>query len=101
MKSRLVAARGCRMHYWADPRWPSGNSNKPPVPGTVLDEAMIMGRVAESLPAATEDDLRDMDRGVQLTTNEVKGRNTWIVWTGGNDRFWDYMASHMTGRLIF
>src|SRR5690606_40778530 len=22
----------------------------------------------------------------------VKGRNNWIVWTGGNDKFWDYMS---------
>jgi cytochrome c5 len=70
-------------------------------PGAVLDEAMITGRAAESIPAATEDYFRDMDRGVQLTTNEVKGRNTWIVWTGGNDRFWDYMASHSYGALDF
>ena len=26
---------------------------------------------------------------VALTPDEVKGRNMWIVWTGGNDRFWD------------
>ena len=69
----------------------------PPAPGTALDEAMIMGRTAESLPAAAEDYFHDMDRGVPLTTNEAKGRNTWIVWTGGNDRFWDYMASHSYG----
>ena len=29
--------------------------------------------------------------------NEVRGRNTWIVWTGGNDRFWDYMANNTFG----
>ncbi len=70
-------------------------------PGTVLDEAMRAGRTAESFPAADEDYLRDMDRGEQLTANEVKGRNTWIVWTGGNDRFWDYMAGHTFGSLDF
>ena len=30
-----------------------------------------------------------MDGGIQLSPDEVKGRNAWIVWTGGNDRFWD------------
>ncbi len=30
-----------------------------------------------------------MDNGVQLTPDEVKGRNMWLVWTGGDDRFWD------------
>ena len=70
-------------------------------PGAVLDEAKQVGRQAESFPAADEDYFRDMDKGAQLTPNEVKGRNTWIVWTGGNDRFWDYMASHSFGALDF
>src|SRR5262249_10831491 len=79
----------------------TGCGKKPPEPGTVLDEALKVGRTAESFPAADEDYFRDMDRGGQLTTNEVKGRNTWIVWTGGNDRFWDYMATHSYGSLDF
>src|SRR5712692_1387636 len=70
-------------------------------PGKVLDEAMKAGRKADSLRAADEDYFHDMDRGEQLTANEVKGRNTWIVWTGGNDRFWDYMAGHTFGSLDF
>jgi hypothetical protein len=55
---------------------------------------MKMGRAAESFPAAAEDYFHDMDRGVQLTPSEVKGRNTWIIWTGGNDYFWHYLASN-------
>ena len=78
-----------------------GCGKKPPKPGTVLDEALTAGRTAESFPAADEDYFHDMDRIVQLTTNEIKGRNTWIIWTGGNDRFWDYMASHAYGSLDF
>ncbi len=70
-------------------------------PGKVLDEAMKAGRKADSLRAADEDYFHDMDRGVQLTANEIKGRNTWIVWTGGNDRFWDYLATHSLGSLDF
>jgi hypothetical protein len=42
-----------------------------------------------------------MDGGVALTVNEIKGRNNWIVWTGGNDRFWDYLANHSAGALDF
>ena len=30
-----------------------------------------------------------MDGGGGLTREEIQGRNTWLVWTGGNDRFWD------------
>ena len=48
-----------------------------------LDEAMRAGRSAASFPAADEDYFHDMDGGVALTPDEVKGRNTWIVWTGG------------------
>ena len=76
-----------------------------PQPGTVKDEAMRAGRTAASFPAADEDYFADMDGGykrasdpsVQLNKNEVEGRNTWIVWTGGNDRFWDYMANNTFG----
>ena len=53
-------------------------------PGTVLDEAKQAGRTAESFPAADEDYFREMDKGVTLTPDEVKGRNMWLVWTGGN-----------------
>ena len=46
-------------------------------------------RTAASFPAASEDYFHDMDGGVGLTPEEIQGRNTWLVWTGGNDRFWD------------
>jgi hypothetical protein len=61
-------------------------------PGSVQDEAMRAGRAAASFPAADEDYFHDMDGGVALTPDEVKGRNTWLVWTGGNDRFWDTIS---------
>ena len=34
---------------------------------------------------------------VTLNAAEARGRNTWIVWTFGNDRFWDYMSNHTFG----
>ena len=34
-----------------------------------------------------------MDGGIPLTPDEVKGRNMWIVWTGGNDRLWDKLTN--------
>ncbi len=63
---------------------------KAPEPGTIKDEALMAGRDAKSFPAADEDYFKAMDGAVALTANEVKGRNNWIVWSGGNDRFWDY-----------
>ena len=68
-------------------------------PGSVKDEALTVGRTAESLPAADEDYFKDMDGGVELTANEVRGRNNWIVWSGGNDRFWDHLVSESFGAV--
>jgi hypothetical protein len=74
-----------------------------PRPGTVLDEARQAGRSAASLPAPVEDYFHDMDGGADLKTdpatglNPVLGRNTWIVWSGGNDRFWDRMTGYTFG----
>src|ERR1044071_4181804 len=68
-----------------------------PRPGQVLDEARAAGRDAASFPAADEDYFHGMDGGVALTPDEVKGRNMWLVWTGGNDRFWDGMTASTFG----
>ena len=35
-----------------------------------------------------------MDNGAPLNAEQVKGRNMWIVWTGGNDRFWDKVTQN-------
>ena len=40
-----------------------------------------------------------MDGGITLTPNQINGRNTWIVWTGGNDRLWDSLACRALGAL--
>ena len=70
-------------------------------PGHVLDEAKQVGRTGDSFPAAAEDYFHDMDGGIALTPEEVKGRNTWIVWTGGNDRLWDTLSIKSFGTLDF
>jgi cytochrome c2 len=59
----------------------------------IIDEARQAGRSAQSLPPADEDYFRAMDGGIPLTPDEVKGRNMWIVWTGGNDRLWDKLTN--------
>jgi len=73
--------------------------------GVVQDEAMLAGVTADKLKGAADDYLRDMDYGylrdskpdVKLSEAEERGRISWIVWTFGNDRFWDYMANHTFG----
>jgi hypothetical protein len=90
--------------------------------GNVLDEALCVGRTAGSFPAADEDYFRDMDYGVTKDAAKVaselapyvpgiapadavkaavKGRNNWIVWTGGNDRLWNQLSVDSAGILDF
>ena len=86
--------------------------------GPRLDEAKLAGREAATLPAAGEDYFAAMDRGMSqrpelvaaalpfVPPNQalelfVKGRNNWIVWSGGNDRLWDYLANNSFGALDF
>jgi hypothetical protein len=67
----------------------------------VLDEARLADRDAASFPAAGEDYFHDMDGGVALTPDAIKGRNTWIVWTGGDDRFWDEISTRSVDTLDY
>jgi hypothetical protein len=90
--------------------------------GNVKDEAMCVGRTADSLPGADEDYFVDMDHGVTKRPEElakalepylpgvtpeearkaaVIGRNNWIVWTAGNDRLWNIMNQKSFGALDF
>ncbi|GLI39962.1 hypothetical protein KI811_01850 [Geobacter hydrogenophilus] len=77
----------------------SGCLHRTPKPGTVPDEAKQADRTADTFPAADEDYFHDMDGGIPLTPEEIKGRNTWIVWTGGNDRLWDRLTVKSFGAL--
>src|SRR5436305_2007764 len=91
MKSRIAAPLGvlfllsCLLTL-------TGFDNSPR-PGQVLDEARVAGRNAASFPPADEDYFHDMDNAIALTPEEIKGRNMWLVWSGGDDRFWDGMTS--------
>jgi hypothetical protein len=78
-----------------------GCNQKKAVSGQVQDEALGAGRTAASMPAADDAYFHDMDGGIPLNVDEVKGRNTWIVWTGGNDRFWDSISKTSLGALDF
>ena len=83
----------------------TGANDPPARPGAVLDEARQAGRSAASLPAATGDYFHDMDGGIALTKDSatgldpVLGRNTWLVWSGGDDRFWDKMTALYVRRV--
>jgi hypothetical protein len=67
----------------------------------VRDEARLVNRSGMSFPAADENYFGDMDGGAALSPEEVKGRNTWLVWSGGNDRLWNELSTRSFGTLDF
>jgi hypothetical protein len=75
--------------------------SRQPRAGHVKDEALLAGRDASTFKAADEDYFHDMDGGVLLEKAEIQGRNTWIVWTGGNDRLWNQLTYDSVGALDF
>ena len=78
-----------------------GLFHKGPQSGQVQDEALLAGRSAASFVAGDEDYFHDMDSAIPLTSDEVKGRNMWILWTGGNDKMWDTLTATSVGTLDF
>lgn len=80
-----------------------------PLPGHVKDEALLAGRTASTFVAADEDYFHDMDGGIDLTLAApsqdkkalIKGRNSWIVWSAGNDRLWNTLINRSAGALDF
>jgi hypothetical protein len=80
-----------------------------PRPGHVKDEALLAGRTADTFTASDIDYFHDMDGGIDLRKLApesdrnalIRGRNTWIVWTGGNDRMWDTLINGSAGALDF
>jgi hypothetical protein len=81
---------------------------------SVVDEAKQAGKTAADFPADDFDYFAEMDmiaapssdRGAAsalsrliLTPDEIKGRNTWMMWAGGNEAFWDWLANHSYGFL--
>jgi hypothetical protein len=63
----------------------------------IQDEALLAGRTVATFPAASEDYFHDMDGGIALTAAEIQGRNTWLAWSGGDDRFWDGLTATTFG----
>src|SRR5438552_3623422 len=80
----------------------------------VYDEAKAAGKTPGDFPAAGYDYFRDMDmvvawekgkdekrtlKPLDLDADEIKGRNTWMMWCGGDEAFWDWLAGHSYGFL--
>lgn len=60
-------------------------------------------------PPAALDYFEDMDRigttatpgavPLKLSADGVKGRNAWVMWTAGNEAWWDWVARHGYGTI--
>lgn len=57
------------------------------------------GRTPADFPELAVDVFKPMDGGLTLDPDEIKGRNTWNLWCGGNEQFWDRMARESYGLI--
>src|SRR5437879_1858951 len=65
----------------------------------IEDEAKKCGLSSTDFPQITANIFRPMDGGIELAPEEIMGRNTWNLWSAGDQRFWDHVA-HDTGGLV-
>src|SRR5262245_33377954 len=70
-------------------------------PKEPLDEAMAAGKTVADFPETRADPFKPMDLGIALTPDEIAGRNTWMLWTAGDEAFWDHMARNAYGLVEF
>ncbi|HMU66622.1 MAG TPA: hypothetical protein PKE57_05740, partial [Cellvibrionaceae bacterium] len=64
-----------------------------------VDTPKAEGKTPADFPQTASSWYDAMDDGVSLTDEERKGRNTWLIWTGGNQEFWNHMATHSFGTV--
>lgn len=57
------------------------------------------GRKPSDFPELAEDVFKPMDGGIALAADEIKGRNTWNLWCGGDEQFWDRMSRESYGLI--
>ena len=64
-----------------------------------VDDAKAAGKTTADFPQITADVFKPMDGGIELAPEEIMGRNTWNLWTGGNQYFWDRIAREGYGLI--
>jgi cytochrome c5 len=64
-----------------------------------VDEAKAAGLTTADLPQITADIFKPMDGGTDLSPEEIRGRNTWNLWSGGNQHFWNRAAQDSYGLM--
>jgi hypothetical protein len=66
---------------------------------TIEDEAKAAGKTTADLPQITADIFKPMDGGVELSPEEIMGRNAWNLWSAGNQHFWNQTAQDSFGLM--
>jgi cytochrome c5 len=64
-----------------------------------IDEAKAAGLTTADFPQITADIFKPMDGGIDLSPEEIMGRNTWNLWSAGNQHFWNRAAQDSYGLM--
>jgi hypothetical protein len=64
-----------------------------------VDEAKAAGKSTADFPQITADIFKPMDGGIDLSPEEIMGRNTWNLWSAGNQHFWNHAAQDSYGLM--
>jgi len=64
-----------------------------------VDEAKAAGLTTTDFPQITADVFRQMDGGIELSPEEIMGRNAWNLWSAGNDHFWNHLSQDGYGLI--
>jgi hypothetical protein len=62
-----------------------------------IDDAKAAGKTVTDFPQTGARAFDAMDGGLPLDDGQRKGRNTWLLWTAGDQIFWGGMAQHAFG----
>jgi cytochrome c5 len=65
----------------------------------LIDEAKAASLTTADFPQITADIFKPMDGGIDLSPQEIMGRNTWNLWSGGNQHFWNRAAQDSYGLM--
>src|ERR1700745_573650 len=64
-----------------------------------IDEAKAAGKTTADFPQITADVFKPMDGGIDLSPEEIMGRNAWNLWSGGNEHFWNHAGQDSFGLM--
>lgn len=116
-KARLEGSlRAGKRHYTeesGDRKLPESGTAKWPYPPKDDDfestPAGLAAAAAKYFPPAAHDYFAEMDAfgttakpgaaAPRLSKEAIKGRNAWVLWAGGNEAFWDWLARHGYGSI--